>query len=172
MVRKLSLWGSLGDDDRAAILALPFTRRKLDPGQYIVWDGETPRNSCMLIDGYAFRHKIAGSGRRQILSIHIRGDLVDLQNSLLGVADHNLQMFTAGEIAMIAVEDMREIAFSRPNVGMAMWYETLVEVRSSVNGCSTSAAATRAPGSRICCANSRSGSKWPSSAARAAMNCP
>ena len=36
-------------------------------------------------------------------------------------------MFTAGEIAMIAVEDMREIAFSRPNVGMAMWYETLVE---------------------------------------------
>ncbi len=127
MVRKLSLWGSLNDDDRAAILALPFTRRKLDPGQYIVWDGETPRNSCMLIDGYAFRHNIAGSGRRQILSIHLKGDLVDLQNSLLGVADHNLQMFTAGEIAMIAVEDMREIAFSRPNVGMAMWYETLVE---------------------------------------------
>lgn len=127
MVSKLSLWGALGDDDREAILALPVTRRMLDPGQYIVWDGDTPRNSCMLISGYAFRHKVAGSGGRQILSIHMKGDLVDLQNSLLGVADHNLQMFTAGEIAMIAVEDMRNIAFTRPNVGMAMWHETLVE---------------------------------------------
>ena len=44
MVSKLSLWGALGDDDREAILALPVTRRMLDPGQYIVWDGDT----CLL----------------------------------------------------------------------------------------------------------------------------
>lgn len=96
MIRKLSQWGRLGADDREAILALPFTRRKLDPGQYIVWDGDTPRNSCMLLSGFAFRHKVAGNGGRQILSIHMKGDLIDLQNSLLGVADHNLQMFTFG----------------------------------------------------------------------------
>ncbi len=131
MFRKLSQWGHLDRDDRDAILALPFTRRTLDAGQYIVWDGDIPQNSCVLIAGYAFRHKVAGSGGRQILSIHMKGDLVDLQNSLLGVADHNLQMFTAGEILIIAVEDMRQIAFSRPNVGMAMWYETLVEASIS-----------------------------------------
>ena len=57
----------------------------------------------------------------------MKGDIVDLQNSLLGTADHNVQMLTNGEVAMIPVEAIREIAFSNPTVGMAMWYETLVE---------------------------------------------
>ncbi len=46
--------------------------------------------------GFACRHKLAGDGGRQILSIHMKGDLVDLQNSLLGIAGHNVQMLTQG----------------------------------------------------------------------------
>jgi len=57
----------------------------------------------------------------------MKGDILDLQNSLLGIADHNVQMLTAGEVAMIPVENIRELAFSHPNVGLGMWYETLVE---------------------------------------------
>jgi CRP-like cAMP-binding protein len=127
LVRSLSLREDLSAADQAAILALPFSRRRLDPGQYIVWDGDKPQNSCLLLSGYAFRHKHAGNGGRQILSFHMKGDLVDLQNSLLGNADHNVQMLTSGEVAMIPAENIREVAFSYPNVGMAMWYETLVE---------------------------------------------
>src|SRR3954470_7510095 len=127
MVRKLSLREELDDADRQAILALPFTLRKVQAGQFLVWDGDKPQHTCLLISGFAYRHKIAGNGGRQIVSIHMRGDIVDLQNSLLGTADHNVQMLTAGEIAMIPVEAMRELAFTHPSVGMAMWYETLVE---------------------------------------------
>ncbi len=127
MLRKLSMWKELGEGDRKAIHALPFSRRKLDAGQYLVWDGDKPQNTCLLLTGYAIRHKHAGNGGRQILSIHMPGDLVDLQNSLLGVADHNLQMLTAGKVAMIPVDSIRKIAFDQPQVGMAMWYETLVE---------------------------------------------
>jgi CRP-like cAMP-binding protein len=53
--------------------------------------------------------------------------MVDLQNSLLGTADHNVQMLTDGRVAMIPVEAIRKIAFAHPSVGMAMWYETLVD---------------------------------------------
>jgi CRP-like cAMP-binding protein len=127
MVRSLSLREDLSDADRDAIFALPFTRRKLDAGQYIVWDGDTPQNSCLLLSGYAYRHKHAGNGGRQILSFHMRGDLIDLQNSLLGTADHNVQMLTSGEVAVIPVDAVRDLAFRHPSVGMAMWYETLVE---------------------------------------------
>ncbi len=89
--------------------APPFSRsptrcRKLEASQYLVWDGDKPQNACLLLAGFAYRHKHAGNGGRQILSIHMKGDLVDLQNSLLGVADHNVQMLTAGEVAMIPVE--------------------------------------------------------------------
>jgi len=81
----------------------------------------------LLLSGYAYRHKVAGNGGRQILSIHMKGDIVDLQNSLLGIADHNVQMLTAGEMALIPIGAIREIAVVSPTVGMAMWYETLVE---------------------------------------------
>jgi CRP-like cAMP-binding protein len=127
MVRKLSLREELTDAARDAILALPFTRRRLEAGQYLVWDGDRPQNTCLLLSGFSYRHKHAGNGGRQIMSFHMRGDLVDLQNSLLGTADHNVQMLTAGEVAMIPVEAIRELAFRHPDVGMAMWYETLVE---------------------------------------------
>jgi CRP-like cAMP-binding protein len=92
-----------------------------------VWDGDRPQNTCLLLSGYAYRHKLAGNGGRQILSIHMKGDVLDLQNSLLGIADHNVQMLTAGEVVLIPVDSIRELAFNHPSVGLAMWYETLVE---------------------------------------------
>jgi len=127
MVRKLGLWTELGAPDRDEIFSLPCQQRHLEAGQYLVWDGDTPQHSCLLISGFAFRHKSAGNGGRQIMSIHMKGDLIDLQNSLLGVADHNVQMLTAGEVALIPVQAVRDLAFRRPTIGMAMWYETLVE---------------------------------------------
>src|SRR4051794_14877573 len=107
MVRKLSLREELDDADRAAILAVPFTLRKVQSGQYLVWDGDKPQNTCLLLSGFAFRHKLAGNGGRQIVSIHMRGDIVDLQNSLLGTGGHNRQMQTAGENARDPAAGMR-----------------------------------------------------------------
>lgn len=127
MVRKLSLWQPLSSEDVQRILDLPRQVRPIDAGQYLIWDGDKPQNVCMLVSGYAYRHKLAGNGGRQIVSIHMKGDLVDLQNSLLGTADHNVQMLTTGEVVLIPVEAIRDLAFSRPSIGMAMWYETLVE---------------------------------------------
>ncbi len=127
MVRKLSLWEPLSPDDIQRILTLPHQVRQLDAGQYIIWDGDKPQHCCLLMSGFAYRHKHAGNGGRQIVSIHMKGDVVDLQNSLLGTADHNVQMLTAGEVALIPVDAIRHIAFTNPTIGMAMWYETLVE---------------------------------------------
>ena len=127
MVRKLDQWNPLGDDDRAAVRELPFTRRRLNANDHVVWDGDRPQHTCLLLSGFAYRYKVAGNGGRQIMSIHMKGDIVDLQNSLLGIADHNVQMLSSGELALIPIEAVRELAFRRPAVGMAMWYETLVE---------------------------------------------
>lgn len=127
MVRKLQLWAPLAQADQQALLALPYSSRTLKPGQYIIWDGDRPQNSCLLTQGFALRQKVVGDGGRQIFSVHMGGDLVDLQNSLLGRADHTVQMISQGEIALIPVEEIRRIAFERPAIGMAMWYETLVE---------------------------------------------
>jgi len=127
MVRKLGLWSELDAADTEEIRCLPYQLRHLDAGQYLVWDGDRPQNCALLLSGFAYRHKHAGNGGRQIVSIHMKGDLIDLQNSLLGVADHNVQMLAAGEVALIPIVAIRELAASNPTIGMAMWYETLVE---------------------------------------------
>ena len=127
LVHKLEQWHPFSDEERAALLGMPHVVRELNAHQYVVWDGDRPQNTCLLLTGYAYRHKIAGNGGRQILSIHMKGDLIDLQNSLLGVADHNVQMMTDGAVALVPVQAIVDLAFQMPGIGMAMWYETLVE---------------------------------------------
>jgi CRP-like cAMP-binding protein len=127
MLNKLELRCPFDDADRAAVLALPHRVIKFRPHEYVVREGDHPQNTCLILDGFAFRHKVAGNGGRQIFSIHMKADLADLQNSLLGTADHNLQALTHVEVALIPVEAIQKIAFGRPAVGRAMWLETLIE---------------------------------------------
>ena len=127
LVRKLEQWHPLNDKERTVLVELPHATRELKARQYIVWEGDRPQHACLLIDGFAYRHKVAGNGKRQIVSIHMKGDLLDLQNSLLGVADHNVQMSTDGTIAVIPIQAIIDLAFHYPGIGKAMWNETLVE---------------------------------------------
>lgn len=127
MVRKLAQWRPIAQGDAGAVLALPYRLLSFRPHEYIVREGDAPKHSCLILSGFAFRQKSAGNGGRQILSIHMRGDLADLQNSLLGWADHSLQALTHVEVAMIPVDAVQELAFARPEIGRGLWYETLVE---------------------------------------------
>ncbi len=127
MVRKLAYWQKLDAADREAILALPHTVKRVEQHHYIIRERDKATHSCVLLSGFAVRHKIVGGGFRQICAIHMKGELVDLQNSVLGTADHSVQMLTVGQIAMIPRDEMVRLAFERPAVGRAMWYDTLVD---------------------------------------------
>jgi CRP-like cAMP-binding protein len=127
LLDKLQLWLPLDENDRAAVLALPHTLRTRQAHEFIVRECDKPTHSCLLLSGYAYRHKVAGNGGRLIFSIHMKGDVVDLHNSILRQADHNVQALTAVEVALIPVNAIRQIAAERPQVGKAMWYETLVD---------------------------------------------
>ncbi len=57
----------------------------------------------------------------------MKGDMVDLQNSFLGVADHSVQVLTQSKVAFVPRAAIKALAFDRPRVGMAMWFDTLVD---------------------------------------------
>ena len=127
MVRKLEYRQKFEPADRAALLALPHRVKQLEQHDYLVRQGDRAEFSCVLLAGYCVRQKIVGNGYRQIVSIHMKGELVDLQNSLLGYADHSVQMLTSGKVATIPAEEIQRIAAERPIVGRAMWIDTLVD---------------------------------------------
>ena len=127
LVRKLAYWKDLDSADRKAILDLPHTLKTLEPNAYIVREYDRAEHTCVLLSGFAIRHKVVASGHRQIVAIHMKGEAVDLQNSMLGKADHSVQMLTRGEVASIPIAEVESIAFERPNIGKAMWIDTLVD---------------------------------------------
>lgn len=119
---------ALDEEDRAAVSALPFQHRYLNLGAYVVREGESPRPHCnCVLSGLAFRHKLTVHGARQIVSIHLAGDLLDLQHVFLNIADHSVQALTELQVADIDRNALREIAPERPAVGQALWIDGLVD---------------------------------------------
>ena len=127
LVRKLQLWKPLDRTEEEAILALPHKIEEVLPNRYLVREGQNPTHACLLVEGFAFRHKVLIDGSRSINAVQMRGDLVDLQNALLETADHSVQTLTRATVAYIPRDEIKRIAFEYPRIGMAMWYDTLVD---------------------------------------------
>jgi CRP-like cAMP-binding protein len=126
-LRKLEKRVAFSPEDRAAFQNLPFSIKDLNAGSYIIRERDKIGNCCILLCGFAFRSKIVGDGGRQILSIHIPGDVADIQHAMLEVADHSIQMLTAGRVALVPALAVKELAFTHPAIGHALWLETLVD---------------------------------------------
>ena len=127
LVQKLAYRADLDAEDRTAIMALPFTVKTMERNQFIVRERELAVHSCVMLSGYSIRSKLVASGNRQIVAIHMKGEVVDLQNSMLKVADHSVQMLTPGKVAMIPRESVVRLTLERPKIGHAMWIDTLVD---------------------------------------------
>jgi CRP-like cAMP-binding protein len=127
MVKRLERRSPLPEADRQALLALPYNVRKLSAGGHIIRDGDPADHCSLLLSGFAYRYKITGEGGRQIISFHVAAEFVDLQNSLLGIADHSVQMLTDAEVALIPANAVQELALTRPAIAKALWIDTLID---------------------------------------------
>ena len=127
IARRLDSRIALDDEAVRAILALPHVLRALRPGEYFLREGERPKQSTVVIEGYVYRHKLVQDGGRQIVAIHLPGDCVDLQNILLDESDHNIQALTRATMCSFPHADMLDLAFRHPEIGKALWRESLVE---------------------------------------------
>ena len=117
----------LDQADEQALLALPYRVQTVEPAVYVVREGQQPDRSCLILSGLAYRHKVTVEGGRQIVSVHIPGDFVDLESALLNVADHNVQALTRCELAFVPRSAVRELIVAHPNVALAMWIDTLID---------------------------------------------
>ena len=127
LVRRWSRHSSLTPSDRDAIIALPYVRKTFAKDAYMVREGQRTHECSLLLRGFAYRQKLLSNGSRQIISIHIPTEFVDLQNGILGVADHSVQSLDRCEAAIIPRDALLEIAARRPALRMAMWIDTLID---------------------------------------------
>ncbi len=127
LVRRWSKRCTLSTEDRAAILALPYTRKTFGKDAYMIREGDHTTECALLLRGFAYRQKLLSDGDRQIISFHIPSEFIDLQNGIIGTADHNVQSLNHSEVAAIPRGALMDVADARPTVRLAMWIDTLID---------------------------------------------
>lgn len=127
LFRRLQTTTGAGRDDLLAFGALPYALRNFRENQPILREGDRTSECCLVVDGFCVRSKTIADGRRQILSIHIAGDLPDLQTLQLVTMDHDLVALSDCTLAFIAHAAIRDLIRSRPTVGDIFWRDTLVD---------------------------------------------
>jgi CRP-like cAMP-binding protein len=93
----------------------------------VVSDGQEATDCCLIADGFCARSKTIGDGKRQILSIHIPGEIPDLMSLFLHVMDHDLSTLTPCTMGFISHETLRRLHRRRPNVAEIFWRDTLID---------------------------------------------
>jgi CRP-like cAMP-binding protein len=127
VINKLERLADLSDADRTAVSSLPLRITTAPAARYLVREYEEVSECCVLLEGFACRHKTTSEGGRQIVSFHLPGDILDVQHVLFPRADHNVQTITEATIAWVPSAALKKIVQQHPAIGEALWRDTLID---------------------------------------------
>ncbi|MAN76283.1 Crp/Fnr family transcriptional regulator [Pelagibacterium flavum] len=113
--------------DRAGLLALPAQSRQFSARSSTL-TGKLIDNHVHVIDeGFACRYRDLPDGRRQILSILVPGDIIDLRQFVLGGTQPLLAALSPLSMSAIPNEKLLKLLETSPRATRALWSTTLVE---------------------------------------------
>ena len=127
LMRKLESIADPTKAEQAALARLRPTIKEFGAHEDIVREGERPNHVCLLVEGFACRYAMVPSGRRQILSFHIPGDIADMQGLFIKVMDHNLATLTPARVALISHDAMRDLIENNRRIAHLLWRDSLVD---------------------------------------------
>lgn len=95
------------DAQREMLSQLPLRVVTFHQGADILVEGDEATDSCLVLSGLVCRYKLVADGKRQIVSLHLPGDLPDLQSLYLAYSDHGLAALSPSRVAFIPHEALR-----------------------------------------------------------------
>ncbi len=127
LIAKLERSLVLSEAERAAIGAVPVTLETRRGGDGVVWVGDRPSRSFMILKGLLATSKSVADGGNQITCFHIPGDMPDLQSLHLDVMDSDIRALTDCQLAFMAHQDLRRLCDQHPRLAALLWRTTLVD---------------------------------------------
>jgi CRP-like cAMP-binding protein len=106
----------LSDDERSILISAPWRFRGYDAEEEIIQEGSEPKESCLLLAGFAGRTIMFKDGRRQITALHVPGDFVDLHSQLLKVMDHNVVALSPVSVAFVSHDFLQGLSETHPHL--------------------------------------------------------
>jgi CRP-like cAMP-binding protein len=129
-IKKLQKLGTVHDEEQALVMRLSV-KKTIRRGEDIITVGSTPNHSTVLLDGFACGYKIIENGRRQILTFQYPGDFCDIQSYVQPAPSHAVSALTECSVGFILHKDIERIIAKFPNLGLALWRDTIIEARIS-----------------------------------------
>ena len=127
LIAKLELSIALSEAERAAVDAVPVTLEARRGGDGVVWAGDRPSRSFMVLKGLLGTSKSVADGGNQITCFHISGDMPDLHGLHLEVMDSDIRALTDCQLAFMAHQDLRRLCDHHPRLAALLWRATLVD---------------------------------------------
>jgi CRP-like cAMP-binding protein len=143
LVRKLEEHSRLNADDRAVIVSLSHSVRKLEPNEDLIRQGDDPSVSALVTSGIVARYHLLPNGKRQYLSFHLTGDMPDSQALFIQQMDHAVCAIGPASVALIEHRDLLAAFKRRPSVSFAIWRETLIDAAIFREAITNNSARTR-----------------------------
>ncbi len=125
-IMKLEQIAPLTQGERQAVLAACKTEARIPAGLNLTTEGDHPRCSTVILEGWACRYKIVGD-KRQIMSFHIPGDWADLHSYFIRTMDHSVGAITDCRVAQIPHATVHRLLEEHPRLAQLLWRETMVD---------------------------------------------
>lgn len=127
LLRKIATIAEPTEEERRALLNLPFSIKSLPQHADIVSDGDRPTQCALILEGFTCRYKLTHAGKRQIMSFHIPGDIPDLQSLYIEVMDHGIGAVAPSTVGYIPHDAIRDLIRRYPAIAATFWRDTLID---------------------------------------------
>jgi CRP-like cAMP-binding protein len=127
LIRKLERGLRLIDGERAALESLPVRVEQIRADQDIVREGDRRESCFVLLEGVAAALKRTGTGKRQIMTFHIAGDIPDLQSLHISRLDNTVSTLTPCKVGFVEHDALVDLCARFPRITNALWRETLTD---------------------------------------------
>lgn len=125
-IRKLEAFGPISEDDQLYLSRMRLECRRIAAGKPFIKSGDILGHVHILLDGFACRYKVLGSGRRQISAFILPGDFCDAHSLILKAADHSITTLCDCAVAYVARDKLAEM-LERPGIAKALLFSSLIE---------------------------------------------
>jgi len=127
LVTKLRNYGPLSAEEEQILDATVSTTREVGADTDMVLQGTSPNHSTLLLSGCVGRYNLTRRGDRQITSLHVPGDFVDLHSLLMKPLDHSIVALVACRIAVVPHDRLQRIIDTHPRLARLLWLNTLID---------------------------------------------
>ncbi|WP_345166944.1 Crp/Fnr family transcriptional regulator [Sphingomonas daechungensis] len=117
----------LSEDERNAVLNLPGYAEQVRSNHDFVKLGERVDHSCLIVAGVVGRFDQDSQGNRQIIALHIPGDMADLHSAVQPEVTSALQALSTTTIVRIPHSAILSAARTYPTLGEALWRDCMAD---------------------------------------------